>query len=472
MTAVTIGVDIATADVRAVAVTGEGRVLAVASAPLPPPTHPRTGWSEQDAVYAAVSFDVLAELTAQLGPRPVAGVCVTSTSGTVVPCDEHGNRAGPAVMYDDQRTRTGPEAAPALPDALARVAWLQRYTPAPRYLHVADTVTAALAGRLLPTDTSHALKTGADPVTLTWPQALLDSAEVSSSQLPPLERPGRIVGTVDKRAAERTGLPSGTPLVLGMTDGCTGQIAAGAVRPGQGVGVLGTTLVIKAVSRRQIMDPYGAFYSHRAPDGLWWPGGASNVGAGALQTRYPARDLPALDEAAWLHGPARHLRYPLTRTGERFPFRVPDATGFTLGTSEGETDIFRSFLEGTAFTERLGLEVLAAAGAAISGPLRAVGGGSRSTAWLRIRATVLDRPLEVPAEPSSGFGAAVLAAAGTLYDDIGEAVGHMVRTAVTAEPDPAQLSVLQEGYRQFTGELQRRGWLASPLPSIVRPRRR
>ena len=457
MTAVTVGVDVATSDVRAVAVAGDGRVVARERAALPRPSRPRPGWSTQESVHAATALRVLGRLTGALRGAEVAAVCVSSTSGSVVPCDPCGVPVGPVVMYDDQRARAEAGLA-ALPDALGRIGWLRRHRPAPRYLHVADTVTAALAGRLVATDTSHALKTGADPGAVRWPEALLEAAGVEVWRLPPLERPGRPAGAVGAAAAGRTGLRAGTPIVLGMTDGCTGQLAAGAVRPGQAVGVLGTTLVLKTVAEREISGADGGLYSHRAPDGRWWPGGASNVGAGAL-SGWRAGRLPDLDEAAWRHGPARHVRYPLPRTGERFPFRAARATGFTLGAADSDTDAFRAVLEGIAFTERLGLAVLGAAGAAVSGPLRAVGGGSRSTVWLRIRATVLGRPLQVPAEPSSGFGAAVLAASATRYGSPTEAVDAMVRVRATAEPDPAQSAALEESYRRFTAELRRRGWL-------------
>lgn len=467
MSAVTVGVDVATAQVRAVAVTADGRVVAAARAALPAPERPRPGWSTQPPVHAGTALAVLAELTAALGSRRVEAVAVTATSGSVCPCDEGGRPIGDVVMYDDRRADGCSFAAP-LPDALARIAWLERHAPAPLYLHVSDLVTARLAGRVLPADTSHALKTGADPLTLSWPRDLLDAAGVTAGRLPPLGRPGRIAGGVGGRAAGPAGLRSGTPIVLAMTDGCTGQIAAGAVRPGQAVGILGTTLVLKAVSRHEVADRHGAVYSHHAPDGSWWPGGASNVGAGALSASYAGHDLAALDEAARRHGPALHVRYPLPRTGERFPFRAPGATGFTVGTPRGDTDVFRSVLEGVAFTERLGFSVLEAAGAVTSGPVRAVGGGSRSPAWLRIRASVLDRPMEVPAEPSSGFGAAVLAAAATVHPGVAEAVDRMVAVASTAWPDPAQRAALEESYARFTAELLRRGWLEEPGPHVPR----
>ena len=73
-------------------------------------------------------------------------------------------------------------------------------------------------------------------------------------------------------------------------------------------------------------------------------------------------------------------------------------------------DDYRSVLDGVAFTERLGLEVLARLGVP-RGRHRLAGGATRSDVWNQIRADVLASPVLVPADPTSGRGAAILAAA-------------------------------------------------------------
>jgi sugar (pentulose or hexulose) kinase len=463
---VVIGVDVATRSVRAVAADPDGTVLAEASRELPAPSRQRPGWSEQEPSYSRGALAVLREVTAAIAGRPVAGISVSATSGTIVPCDGDGVPVGPALLYDDRRAAGEPglEGLAGEAPALARVAWLTRHRPAARYLHVSDVVVAALAGEIPPADVSHALKTGADPVRVAWPEDLLASAAVDPRTLPSLALSGTVVTEVGEAGARDSGLPAGTPLVLGMTDGCTGQIAAGAVMTGDSVGVLGTTLVLKSVAEHRVESPDGAVYSHRAPplrgtSGTWWPGGASNAGAGTLGALFPHADLAALDAAAERRGPATTICYPLVHTGERFPFARPDAEGFRIGTPADEAETYRSVLEGVAFTERLGFAGLAAAGAPVRGTLRAVGGGSRSPVWLRIRATVQGRPVEVPQQPASGFGAAVLAAAATVHDGLPSAAAAMVRTGHRVEPDEHDRDALEASYARFIAALRERGWL-------------
>ncbi|MGY1643503.1 FGGY-family carbohydrate kinase [Geodermatophilus sp. SYSU D00703] len=457
-----LGVDLATAAVRGAAVrVATGEVLSGGSAPLPEPAVPAPGCQEQPPVHAAAVRSVLRALTAELGPRGagIRALAVTATSGSVVAADARGLPRGPVLLYADQRGAARLRAALGRPagaaPTLGRLAWLAGQDAAARFLHVPDVVVADLTGRLV-TDTSHALKAGIDPVAARWPGDLLAAAGVPAGALPELVHPGTVVGEVRPEVAAELGLPRGVRVVAGMTDGCTAQLAAGAVAPGRTTGVLGTTLVLKGVAHAEVTGFGGAVYSHLAPDGLWWPGGASNTGAGALGG---LPDLAAADADAARQGPSAWTAYPLPGTGERFPFVRPEATGFLLGPgTPSPLQRHRAVLDGVAFVERLGLERLAALGVR-SADHRVVGGGSRSTVWTAIRATVLGRPVSRPAEPSSAFGAAVLAAAALTGTSPAQAADRTVRTAEVVDPDPAQAGPLEEGYRRLVAELSRRGWL-------------
>src|SRR5208282_6320064 len=123
------------------------------------------------------------------------------------------------------------------------------------------------------------------------------------------------IGTVCREAATMTGIPAGTPIIAGMTDGCAAQIAAGALGVGSWNSVLGTTLVLKGVTPDLIRDPAGIVYSHRSPDGNWLPGGASSVGAGAISKQFPGHDLEALGSQAAEREPATVITYPLQGRG-------------------------------------------------------------------------------------------------------------------------------------------------------------
>ncbi|MET8660671.1 FGGY-family carbohydrate kinase [Streptomyces griseus] len=473
-----IGIDVATASVRVVCVDGRGRVLAEARAELPPPVRTVAGTSEQDARswWPAVRT-ALRRTTGALprGGREVTAVAVSATSGTIVPTGADGVPLGPALMYDDRRAadlnaeaqRVGGARWDALglsvgpTAALGRAVWcLRTYGRGLRHvLHTPDLVGRALTGRPVATDWSHALKSGYDARAAEWAHEVFDAFDFPLALLPAVRAPATEAGVVGREAAEATGLPEGCSVRLGMTDGCAGQIATGAVEPGRFVGVLGTTYVLKGVSAELVHDATGAVYSHRHPDGWWLPGGASNTGGEWLADVDPAR-LPALDAAAAARGPASYVRYPLRRDGERFPFVSGAARGFELGRPRDEADAHRAALEGVAFVERLALERVERLGVPVLGPLHAAGGGSRSAVWTAIRATVLDRPVRVVDRAETAFGAALLAATGTLHEDLAAGAAAMVRGGALVDPVPGERSALDDAHGRFVAALRERGWIS------------
>jgi D-ribulokinase len=476
-----VGVDLGTQGARAIAATGTGEVVGRGDAPL-------RGWRqgprhEQDAEqwWAAVSTATRAALRDVPAPA-VRRVAVCATSGTLVLVDAGLRPMAPALMYDDLRAaEENARVLAAVPEkvwrrlgvrpqpswAVAKLAWLAAALPAELrrgvVLHQADFVTGRLAGRLLPGDTSHALKSAADPVTASWPREVLAAVGVPERALPDLVRPGTQIGEVCPRAAEVTGLPAGTPIVAGMTDGCAAQLATGTLQTGRWNAVLGTTLVLKGVTERRVDDPTGAAYSHRAPDGRWWLGGASSTGAGALSHAFPRADLAAMDAAARWAEPAGCVIYPLIGRGERFPFVAADAQGFTLGSPRSELDRYAALLQGVAFLERLCVEHLDALGAPVGEPMRVSGGAVRSEAWTQLRADVLGRRLEVPAVTDPAFGMAMLSAGSV--QGIPEAARRMVRTCRVFEPRPAVGARLADGYHRLVAALRERGWLAEAAVS-------
>jgi sugar (pentulose or hexulose) kinase len=478
--ALVVGIDCATRDVRVVCVDARGGVLAEVTRELPPPLRPAPGHSEQDArSWWPALAAALRELTALLGSdrRRIVAVAPAATSGTIVLVDCDGEPLGPALLYDDARARTEAERAQRLGEArweraglqigpsfaLAKLAWLagrpQGLEGAAHAWSAADLIVARLLGRPGPSDWSHALKTGYDPVERSWAYDVLDALRIPASLLPTVERPTHLAGALGEAAADETGLPRNCQVRLGMTDGCAAQLASGPALPGSFVSVLGTTLVVKGVSRALLHDPSGAIYSHLHPDGWWLPGGASNTGGDALR-RYPRGSLAELDGEAASFGPASVVAYPLRREGERFPFCEPLAHGFVLGRASDEREGYRAALEGVAFVERLAYDRLASLGAVIDGQIGSAGAAGASRTWSTIRATVLGRPLVRAATPTTAFGAALLAAAGTLYPTLEEAAAAMVRPAATVEPDPAEAGALEQSYGRFVAELTRRGWLA------------
>jgi sugar (pentulose or hexulose) kinase len=304
-----LGIDLGTQSVRVLLVTADGTVLGSGSAPL---TGRRDGVRhEQDPLrwWAALCTASRAALGSAPPDLPVGGLAVCGTSGTVLLTDGCGRPVSPALMYDDGRAKAeavrAREAGLAVQDtwALPKALWLlgEYGGGSLRLAHQPDLIVSRLTGEPPPADSSHALKTGYDLDGDRWPEAALDGLGVPDSLLPSVVRPGTRLGEVSSAAADATGIPTGTPVLAGMTDGCAAQIASGALRPGSWNSVLGTTLVLKGAARDPVRDPTGVVYNHRAPDGTWLPGGASSPGHSRRASRTPTR-------SAWTRGRPRTSR--------------------------------------------------------------------------------------------------------------------------------------------------------------------
>ncbi len=351
------------------------------------------------------------------------------TSGTVLLTSSSGDALTPGLTYDDLRARKearsinevggtiwtalGHHMQPSW--ALPKLLWLLRENRnsvlGARLTHQADFINRRLAGCEVPSDSSNALKTEYDLIKESWPYEVLEALGVPEEIMPAVVRSGTQIGTVCADAAVVTGIPAGTPIIAGMTDGCAAQIGAGALDVGNWNVVLGTTMVLKGVTNHLIRDPGGALYSHRSPDGCWLPGGASNTGAGVFTNRFQAQDLDILGSQAAEREPVDIIAYPLAGRGERFPFIAPTAEGFVLGDVSSDIHLFAALLQGVSFVERLCFDYVDMLGAPVSGAVGLTGGGARNRYWCQLCADVLERPVQLPENAEPAFGMAVLAAA-------------------------------------------------------------
>lgn len=481
-----LGIDLGTQSVRALAVTDDGHIVGAGTYKLTSTREQARHEQDPEEWWRAVST-ACAQALRDVPNDAVQGVAVDGTSGTVLLIDSAGQPLTPGLMYDDGRAAAEAERVNEVGEAvwsklgygrmqavwaLPKLLWLLRRRPTlvrgARLAMQTDFINRRLVGHDVATDLSTALKTGADLITEDWPHEVMSALDVPGGLLPPLVRSGAPLGNVSNDAAEATGIPVGTPVYAGATDGCAAQLGAGVVDVGSWNSVLGTTLVLKGVTRDLLHDPQGAVYSHKAPNGTWLPGGASSTGAGAIARDFADRDLAALENEARRHGRTGVIAYPLVSDGERFPFVAPQARPFILGTPRDDAERYAAVLQGVAFIERLAFDHLDLLGAPLGGRIVLTGGGTKSAYWSRLRADVLRRPLDIPENAEPALGMAVVAAASGL--DPAEAAARMVRVRETVEPGPGPGAAHDDAYLRLVGELESRGWLPAATAAHVRKR--
>lgn len=416
MPAFTLGIDVGTSGVRAVALDLEGRVVAMGESPLRP-TEGNLRREQDPADWASATWAALRALGGQTDLANCHAVAVDGTSGTLVPVDAEGRPLARARMYDDADTgdladaitRLAP-AASAAHGASSPAARARQWVGLPGLggvLHQADWVARQLGVTRFVTDENNALKTGYDPVARVWP-GWLESLGLPRSLLPEVVPAGTPIGEVSTAAARATGLPAGIPIAAGTTDGCATFLASGACRPGEGVTALGSTLVLKVLSETPIFAPALGIYSHRLGD-LWLAGGASNCGGRTLLAHFTKAELAELESRLRPEEPTGLDYYPLPAPGERFPVADAKLQPRLEPRPENRAVFLQAILEGLAKVERTGYARLRELGAPAVTSVRHAGGGGRSAGWMRLRSKALEVPLMAADSEQAAAGAARLA---------------------------------------------------------------
>lgn len=461
-----IGVDVGTTNVKAVAFDPSGRARADATTPTPT-ERPRPGWAEHDAeALWQAAARVLRETTTQLAPPSrVAGLAVASMAEAGVGLDPHGRAIGPVIAWFDPRAETQ---AAVLEDrvgeqrlmsitglrpqpiyGLCKLLWLRDHQPEDfarthLWLNVADYVAYRLCG-VPATDRSLASRTAAyDLDAGRWSDEVLAAVDIDSATFAPLVDSGTPLGTVTESASAETGLASHAWVAAGGHDHVCGALAAGIVGSDRLLDSMGTAeSFLAAVDRRPAgVDATRKGFSqgaHVVPGRCYVAGGLHAAGA-SLQW---ALDLVAADDEERSRVLAEAARVPPGSRGVCFlphlrfgspPNPDPASRGALVGLSvdvDGAT-LVRAVLEGLAFAFRHAVDALRDETGIAPSEVRAIGGGARNELLVRLKATLLGRPITVlGVDEATSLGAALLGCVGAgLCADAGQAVAGL---AVDAE---------------------------------------
>lgn len=421
----------------------------------------------------------------------ITALAVTSTSGTVIPLDAAHHALHPAIMYSDPRSALQGQRIRAVASrfhpngyhgfnassGLSKMVWFMETFPGKKqqiahWVHAADYINGRLSGVWTVTDETNALKSGYDPALGHWPDYLFSELDLQAAWLPDVVPSGTVMGTLLPEVALQIGLSPDSAgsiaVAAGMTDGCAAQVASGAVRPGDWNTTIGTTLVIKGVTRTAVVDPEDRLYNHHHPEGYWMPGGASNTGADWITSDFPG-SLKKLETAAADLVPTGLMVYPLRQLGERFPFLSPQARGFgSPAQTEGNGKelnaaasalYFAAGMEGVAYIEKMAFTLIGKLSGESTGRIYAAGGGSNNALWLQIRSSVLQLPVCKMENVTGAAGAAILAASKTRFLNLTAAAAAMTRPEKIFQPNPAWVGPYEAGYRRFVTDLEEKGYI-------------
>jgi len=355
--------------------------------------------------------------------RKVSAMAVDGTSGTVLACNEALEVTHPPLLYNDARASeeaaviaraAGADHPAASPTSgLAKMLWLKKRLGLARarlYLNQADWLTGQLTGLPGISDYHNALKLGFDSTAGRWPEWVEFLADVD--YLPNVVPPGSPIGQLARPMSRSLAMDSDCLVRAGTTDSIAAFLASGATAPGEAVTSLGTTLVLKLVSRVPVESATYGVYSHWFGH-LWLAGGASNSGGGVLLEHFSANELASLSSEIDPERDSGLDYYPLPGRGERFPVQDPHMASRVEPRPHNRAAFLHGLLEGLARIETLGYRRLAELGADPATRVISTGGGAGNPTYSRIRQRCLGIPVIRAGEQEAAYGCARLAQRGT-----------------------------------------------------------
>jgi gluconokinase len=471
-----IGVDIGTTNVKAVALAGDGRLLARAGRVTRTLT-PFPGAAEQSpqAVFRQTADAIRAVAAASSTFGAPAGLAFSGAMHSLIAVDDRGRCLTNAWLWSDGRAaafyrslresatgkdiyrRTGTPIHPMSP--LVKLLFLRASCPevfeeARLYLGIKDFVLQKLLGEKI-CDASLASTTGLlNTVSGRWDEMALRAAGITADFLPRVVSPSSVF-RLPQSSAAFLGSAAGLPVVPGGSDGALANLGSGAAGPDKLAITIATSAALRLTLTSPHLDQAGRTFCFRLDDHRFIAGGASNNGSNVLDwlqlkvfhSRRPVSEI--LAQASRV-GPGSDglLSVPYLH-GERAPVWDTDAVGAYYGLTHRHTraHLARSAVEGVVFNLRMIAEALPQWEACRSIALS--GGAAQDPLWQRVVADVFDRPVEVPspdAADASARGAVMLA-----RDALGLKPLPPPEPALILEPDGENVTAYRAVWKRFRG---------------------
>ncbi len=475
-----LGIDIGTGGSRAVVIDENGTVIVSANAAHEDFVSPEIGWAEQnpDDWWRACK-EIIREILTVVKAEEIGAISFSGQMHGSVFLDETDKVLCPALLWCDQRSekqcaeiteKIGAEnliklvSNPAVTGfTLPKILWLRENEPetfakVKTILLPKDYIRLKLSGDKASdvADCSGTLLF--DVVNRKWSDEMLDALELDKSLLPRVYESIEVTGEVSVKAAEETGLKSGTKIVAGAGDNAAGAIGMGVTRAGTVSATIGTSGVVFAVTDAPKLDLKGRIHTlcHAIPERWHNTGVTLSAGQSLKWFRANFGDGKSYDElvneAAKVQSGSDGAIWLPYLMGERTPHLDANARAAFVGLTASHTKahLTRAVMEGVAFSLRDSFEIFKETGAKIE-KIRLGGGGAKSPLWRQIQADVYNKEVEIlEADEGAASGAAILAGVGAgAWKTVDEACEKTIRVAETIEPNADSVEKLNRNYEAY-----------------------
>ena len=469
-----LGIDLGTSGLRVLLVDENGAPIGSGERHYEV-SHPQSGWSEQDpADWITALEGAVADLRAAHPEfSALKGIGVAGHMHGATLLDAAGDVLRPCILWNDTRSHVeaaeldGTDQVRALSGNIVfpgftapKLAWVRNNEPdvfqrVAKVLLPAAYLNYYLTGDYVADMSDSAGTSWLDVGARDWSDHLLAVSHMRRDQMPRLVEGSEAAGQLRADLTTNWGLSQHVAVAGGAGDNAAAACGIGAQNDGQGFVSLGTSGVLLSARDGYRPAPETALHTfcHAIPD-RWYQMGVMLSATDSLNwlasvTGTAPKDLTApLGEDVTAPGTVRFLPY---LSGERTPHNDAEIRGSFTGLSAGTTrdDMTRAVLEGVTFGLRDSFEALKATDAKLD-TLMAIGGGTGSRYWVRLIATALGVPLQLPR--GSEFGAALGGARLGIMAATGAAPDGVMTTpeiSETIEPVGSLANAMDDAYHAF-----------------------
>ncbi len=471
-------IDVGTQSTRGIIFNEEGKIVIKEKREYNPYFSDSLGYAEQDTNLYWENICSICHRLKEKNNRivnEIIGVTITTMRNTVVLADREGAPLRPAILWLDQRRAASDEKLPFLYRLAVKTVreeemvhnfkkafrwqWIKENEKdicerTDKYLMLSAYLNFKITGRFID---STASQIGYIPFDFKKGKWAADNDiksfvfNIDKDKMTGLTEPGTLIGNVNKKAAEETGLPEGLPVIAtGSDKGCE-TLGTGCLNSQTGNISLGSAVTIQTMVDKYIeIHPFFPSYPSVIPGkynpevqinrGYWMIRWFKNEFAEKEMQESVEKDIPVevlLNNLLEMVPPGSDglLLQPYWGGEPKDPL----AKGAVIGFTEAHTraHLYRAIVEGINFAVLDGIESIEKKTGKRIKNLAISGGGSQSDNICRITADMMGRNVyRVQTFETSGLGAAIAGfKALGIFNTYEDAVRHMVFRQSSFQPN-------------------------------------
>jgi xylulokinase len=474
-----LALDVGTSSCKAAAINLLGQKMAEFATEYPT-AYPRFGYAEQNPEdWKKALGNSITRVVENIdqSKNHFLGLTVSSHGPTLVLMDEEGLALKPAQTWQDFRCiPQGERLVKEIEDRkwiglggtksgiAAKLLWAKDNWPVEfnrcRWVGgVKEFILLWLTGEI-------ASEPSSGPGSRVWSDDVFEFIGIPVEKLPPIYSSLHQIGYLKPRLAASFRLPDNLPVFMGLNDGASSTLGAGAYRPGDACISLGTNGVGRLILDRPFDSDLGmkmnAFFWPYIPD-RWVVGGMSITGGSCLSWARDcmgSSDYDGLIELAERSGEGSHgvIFIPFLN-GRGMPNQNEKARAayLNLQISTGQGDLVRAIMEGVAFSIREIFDAMQSVGYYL-GDIRITGGGAKIALWRDIISNVLNRNVMLGGGDATLGGAILTSVASGCYAGFDEAVQEMVHNIDLRRPSKQAVDIYEELFRTYKTSIEQLGY--------------